>query len=114
MNAGEDRFDIPQRTGGCPVCGWETWDGDCNECEKRSAAAHPLIEAVCSCGFRRPAEDRTDDFRVHMAQHEKWANEYLRRSIEEAAHTWHIEEDGIDVDLDRLSGAERRRAKGTQ
>jgi hypothetical protein len=34
----EERFDIPQRTGACKVCGWETWDGECNECEKRAAA----------------------------------------------------------------------------
>jgi len=33
----DDRFDLPVRTGACPVCGWETWDGDCNECETRRA-----------------------------------------------------------------------------
>jgi hypothetical protein len=22
----------PQRTGACPICGWETWDGECDQC----------------------------------------------------------------------------------
>lgn len=31
----EDRFDLPERTRACRMCGWETWDGECWECFKR-------------------------------------------------------------------------------
>jgi hypothetical protein len=34
IRADEDRYDIPQRTAACRVCGWETWDDECWECFK--------------------------------------------------------------------------------
>ncbi len=60
--------------------------------------ARPLIEAVCSCGFRQDCS--VDSIALHLVSMSQ-AGEDPR------AHYWHIEHDGIN--FDDLSGAERRR-----
>jgi hypothetical protein len=60
--------------------------------------ARPLLETVCSCGEAR-AE----------TQDPKSSDAFWKHVFSNPTHYVHIEEDGVDVD--RLSGAERRRAK---
>ncbi len=62
---------------------------------ENSQQTRPLIEVVCTCGFRRPAG--YESFRAHMAGHAGRGE----------LHYWWPEIDGVAQD--RVSGSERRR-----
>lgn len=68
--------------------------------ETAKRATRPLIEAVCDCGHRGPVNDPA--FHAHMDAH---SSATLRHGG--PPFYFHHEHDGVD--LDALSGAERKR-----